>query len=139
MKRYPAEFKEWVVEQMMPPLNRSVVELAKETGVTTVSLRTWRHEAREQGRVVPGNGMLKARLPLCFDTLTIRRSASSRQCHPVRTMDGPADALLRLLWNRLQVTARFELKHNCERDQTRSLPPSICPGPVTSNCVPRAI
>ncbi|MFS8981416.1 IS3 family transposase [Cupriavidus necator] len=56
MKRYPAEYKEWVVEQMMPPLNRSVVELAKETGVTTVSLRTWREEAREQGKVVPGNG-----------------------------------------------------------------------------------
>ena len=56
MKRYPAEFKEWVVEQMMPPLNRSVVALARETGVTTVSLRTWRNEAREQGRVVPGNG-----------------------------------------------------------------------------------
>jgi len=56
MKRYPAEYKEWVVEQMMPPLNRSVVELAKETGVTTVSLRTWRKEAREQGKVVPGNG-----------------------------------------------------------------------------------
>ncbi|WP_432258225.1 IS3 family transposase [Cupriavidus sp. TMH.W2] len=56
MKRYPAEYKEWVVEQMMPPLNRSVVELAKETGVTTVSLRTWRNEAREQGQVVPGNG-----------------------------------------------------------------------------------
>ena len=56
MKRYPAEFKAWAVEQMMPPLNRSVVELAKETGVTTVSLRTWRNEAREQGKVVPGNG-----------------------------------------------------------------------------------
>jgi transposase-like protein len=32
------------------------VELAKETGVTTVSLRAWRNEAREQGKVVPGNG-----------------------------------------------------------------------------------
>lgn len=56
MKRYSEEFKELVVEQMMPPLNRSVAELAKETGVTPVSLRTWRHEAREQGKVVPGNG-----------------------------------------------------------------------------------
>ncbi|MGT2493414.1 IS3 family transposase [Cupriavidus basilensis] len=56
MKRYPAEYKEWVVEQMMPPLNRSVAALAKETGVTTVSLRTWRNEAQEQGKVVPGNG-----------------------------------------------------------------------------------
>jgi len=56
MKRYPADYREWAVEQMMPPLNRSVVELAKETGVTTVSLRAWRNAAREQGKVVPGNG-----------------------------------------------------------------------------------
>lgn len=56
VKRYPAEYRERVVEQMMPPLNRSVVALAKETGVTTVTLRTWRAQAREQGRVVPGNG-----------------------------------------------------------------------------------
>lgn len=56
VKRYSAEYKEWVVEQMMPPVNRSVAELAKETGVTPVSLRTWRDEAREQGKVVPGNG-----------------------------------------------------------------------------------
>lgn len=56
MKRYPAEYRAWAVEQMSPPLNRSVVELAKETGVTTVSLRAWRNAAREQGMVVPGNG-----------------------------------------------------------------------------------
>ncbi|WP_083384905.1 transposase [Cupriavidus sp. USMAHM13] len=54
VKRYPAEYREWVVEQMMSPLNRSVIELVKETGVTTVTLRTWRAEARKQGRVVPG-------------------------------------------------------------------------------------
>lgn len=56
MKRYSADFKARAVEQMMPPLNRSMVDLARETGVTTVSLRTWRNEAREQGKVVPGNG-----------------------------------------------------------------------------------
>lgn len=56
MKPYPAEYKEWVVEQMKPPLNRSVAELARETGITTVCLRNWRNAAREQGMVVPGNG-----------------------------------------------------------------------------------
>ncbi|EHP38499.1 hypothetical protein OR16_36790, partial [Cupriavidus basilensis OR16] len=56
MKRYTAERREWVVEQMMPPLNRSVVELAKATGITTVTLRTWREMARAAGRIVPGDG-----------------------------------------------------------------------------------
>ena len=54
MKRYSAERKEWVVRQMMAPHNRAVVELAKATGITSVTLRTWQREARSGGRVVPG-------------------------------------------------------------------------------------
>ena len=41
---------------MMPPLNRKVLDLARETGITTVTLRTWRHQARAEGEVVPGDG-----------------------------------------------------------------------------------
>jgi len=44
------------VQQMMPPLNRKVLDLARETGITTVTLRTWRHQARAEGKVVPGDG-----------------------------------------------------------------------------------
>jgi transposase-like protein len=56
MKRYSVEFKQWVVEQMMPPVNCALETLARETGVTTVTLRTWRNAARDEGRIVPGNG-----------------------------------------------------------------------------------
>ncbi len=41
---------------MMPPLNRAVVELAKATGITAVTLRTWQQMARAEGRIVPGDG-----------------------------------------------------------------------------------
>lgn len=51
--RYTAEQKRWAVEQMKPPLNRTVVEVAKETGITEVSLRTWRDAARQGGQFVP--------------------------------------------------------------------------------------
>ena len=44
------------MQQMMPPLNRKVLDLARETGITTVTLRTWRHQARAEGKVVPGDG-----------------------------------------------------------------------------------
>lgn len=54
--RYPAEYREWAIQQMMPPVNRAVVELAKATGVTTVTLRTWKEMARAEGRIVPGTG-----------------------------------------------------------------------------------
>jgi transposase-like protein len=40
---------------MMPPLNRSVAELAAAIGITPQSLRNWRQMARDKGLIVPGN------------------------------------------------------------------------------------
>lgn len=54
--RYTKEQREWVIEQMMPPRNRAVVALAKATGITEVTLRTWQQRARAEGRLVPGDG-----------------------------------------------------------------------------------
>lgn len=55
-KRYDNDFKDWVVLQMMPPLNRSVAELAVALNLTPQSLRNWRQMARDKGLIVPGNG-----------------------------------------------------------------------------------
>ena len=54
-KRYDDDFKDWAVQQMMPPLNRSVADLAVAIGVTPQSLRDWRQMARDKGLIVPGN------------------------------------------------------------------------------------
>ena len=43
-----------VVEQMMPPINRSVAQLAREYKITTVTLRHWRDLACKS-QLVPGN------------------------------------------------------------------------------------
>ncbi len=56
MARYSLEKREWVLRQMMPPLNRSVVELSEETGITAVTLYAWRKQAQAAGVVVPGDG-----------------------------------------------------------------------------------
>lgn len=53
--RYTAEQRQWALEQMQAPYNRSVVELARESGVTSVTLRSWRKAARAQGGVMPGS------------------------------------------------------------------------------------
>ena len=55
-KRYTAEQKRWVIEQMSPPLNRTVVELARQSGITAVTLRTWRNEAIAAGELSRGDG-----------------------------------------------------------------------------------
>jgi transposase-like protein len=54
--RYTIDQREWAIQQMMPPLNRAIVELAKTTGITTVTLRTWQKIARAEGGIVPGDG-----------------------------------------------------------------------------------
>ena len=54
-KRYDDAFRDWAVQQMMPPLNRSVAELAAAIGITPQSLRNWRQMARDKGLIVPGN------------------------------------------------------------------------------------
>ena len=55
MSRYSIERREWVLRQMMPPGNRSVSELAEETGISAVTLYAWRKQARAAGAVVPGD------------------------------------------------------------------------------------
>lgn len=41
---------------MMPPQNRLVSELARESGITEQTLYTWRRQLRNQGIAVPGSG-----------------------------------------------------------------------------------
>ena len=53
--RYTEEQREWALRQMMPPLNRAVTELARATGITDVTLRTWKNRARAEGMIVPGD------------------------------------------------------------------------------------
>ena len=56
MKQYSAERKEAILRQMMPPQNRPVSELARESGITEQTLYTWRRQLRNQGTPVPGSG-----------------------------------------------------------------------------------
>ena len=56
VSRYSVERREWVLRQMMPPMNRTVAEVSEETGITTATLYAWRKQARAAGVVVPGDG-----------------------------------------------------------------------------------
>jgi transposase-like protein len=56
MKRYSAERKESVIQKMMPPHNTPIPELAAETGISDVTLYTWRKQARVEGIAVPADG-----------------------------------------------------------------------------------
>ena len=56
MKRYSAERRESVIQKMMPPHNIPIPRLAEETGISDVTLYTWRKQARVEGVAVPADG-----------------------------------------------------------------------------------
>jgi transposase-like protein len=56
MKRYSAERKAAVIQKMMPPDNTPIPELVAETGISDVTLYTWRKQARVEGIAVPADG-----------------------------------------------------------------------------------
>lgn len=50
--RYTPEQRQAAVEQMGPPHHRPIKALSKATGITEVTLRTWRREAIEAGQLL---------------------------------------------------------------------------------------
>jgi transposase-like protein len=56
VNKYPEERKEALLRQMMPPGNKPVSEIARESGISEQTLYTWRRELKSQGVAVPGNG-----------------------------------------------------------------------------------
>ena len=57
MRTYAEEFKESVIEKLLPPQNRGVPELSAETGIPKDTLYSWRSERRRALWVSgPGRG-----------------------------------------------------------------------------------
>ena len=55
MPRYSDERKAAVLKKLLPPMNRSVPDVAKEEGISEQSLYNWRQKLRNKGLPVPGN------------------------------------------------------------------------------------
>ncbi len=56
MACYSEEFKESIIQKIMPPNNVSVSQLARDHGISDATLYTWRKKALSQGIPLPGNG-----------------------------------------------------------------------------------
>ena len=57
MTRYNQEVRERVTMRMMPPSNEPLARVAKETGISEMTLHKWRKQSRESGYAAPGNGL----------------------------------------------------------------------------------
>ena len=85
-KRYSEEFKESVVKRMMPPNPVSVSQLAKETGVSDVTLYKWRKDYRNRGIAVSGDSKNPAhwsaedKLAVVIETAAMNEVQLSEYC-----------------------------------------------------------
>jgi transposase-like protein len=86
LAKYNEEFRKSVVSKMMPPENRSVSELARETGVSEVTLYKWRDEIRRLGQAAPAGGKgsdrwsTEDKFLIVAETLTMSEAELSEYC-----------------------------------------------------------
>ncbi len=86
MSRYSEERKSAVVKKLLPPLNRSVAAVAREEGITDVTLYHWRKQAMNRGEAVPGNKAVaedwpaEARLAVVVATTTLSAVEVATYC-----------------------------------------------------------
>ncbi len=86
MPRYSEERKAAVMCKLLPPENRSVVDVAREEGICEATLYNWRQRAREQGAAVPGSGKKseqwsgEAKLAVVVETAGLSEAELSEYC-----------------------------------------------------------
>ncbi len=86
MPSYSEERKAAVLKKLLPPLNRSVPDVAKEEGISEQTLYNWRRQLRDKGLPVPGNEhnseqwSAEARFAVVVETAALSEAELSEYC-----------------------------------------------------------
>lgn len=86
MPYYSEERKAAVMRKLLPPNNRPVPEVAKEEGISDVTLYNWRKQTKERGVPVAGSGKQtedwspEAKFAAVVETVTMTEQALSEYC-----------------------------------------------------------
>ena len=86
MRRYSPERKEALLKKLLPPHNMSVAELARQEGISDVTLYAWRNQAKAGGAAVPGDQKLtdnwsaESKLAVVIETATLSEIELSEYC-----------------------------------------------------------
>lgn len=86
MSRYPQERKDAILKKLLPPHSRSVVEVAKEEGISEATLYNWRKQLRESGTAVPnshtssGQWSAQTKLAVVAETFSMTENELSQYC-----------------------------------------------------------
>ena len=83
---YPQERKEAILKKLLPPVNQSVAEVAREEGVSIQTIYSWRTKARQSGIAMPGNTTktdhwtAETKLAVVIETASLSESELSQYC-----------------------------------------------------------
>ena len=86
MSRYSPERKDALLRKLLPPVNMSVAELARQEGVSEQTLYNWRKHAKAGGAAVPGDKNLpedwpaEAKLAVVIETASLSEIELSEYC-----------------------------------------------------------
>jgi transposase-like protein len=86
MPRYSPERKAALLKKLLPPLNLSVAEVARQEGISEVTLYAWRKQAKAEGAVVPGDKKLpddwpaEAKFAVVLEAATLSEIELSEYC-----------------------------------------------------------
>jgi len=83
---YPQERKEAILKKLLPPVNKSVAEVAKEEGISSGTIYNWRVKANQSGTPLPrkrsktDNWTAETKLSVVIETAALSESELSQYC-----------------------------------------------------------
>ena len=86
MPKYSKEFKETIVQKMMPPNAQSIAQIGRDTGVSEQTLYNWRNQYKNEGKAVPAdpsnpeNWSAQDKLAVVIETASLNEQALSEYC-----------------------------------------------------------
>jgi transposase-like protein len=84
--RYNKEFKEKIIQKMMPPNAQSIAQIHRDTGASEATLYNWRNQSKKEGRAVPAdpsnpeNWSAEDKLAVIIETARLNEQALSEYC-----------------------------------------------------------
>ena len=86
MASYSKEFKESIIEKMMPPNSQSVAQIHRDTGINASTLYNWKNQYKSRGKAVPANPSNPEQWPgqdklsVVIETAPLNEQALSEYC-----------------------------------------------------------
>lgn len=86
MPHYASERKAALLKKLLPPINLSVAELARQEGISEATLYNWRKQAKLEGNAVPGEKKVpddwpaEAKFAVVVETATLSELELSEYC-----------------------------------------------------------